>query len=113
MKEITIYGDNSQTRTFCHVSDSIEVTVKIFETNLNVNDVANIDNDIVITVLELAQTIISLTNSKSNIIHLPALKEGNMTRRQTDITKMKNVLKRDLTPLKIGLQKLIDPGKFS
>ena len=71
MKEITIYGDNSQTRNFCHVSDSIEVTVKIFETNLYVNDVANIDNDIVITVLELAQTIISLTNSKSNIIHLP------------------------------------------
>lgn len=93
---------------FCHVSDSIDVTVKTSETNLYVNDIANIDNDIVITVLKLAQTIISLTNSKSNIIHLSALKEGDMTRSQLDITKMKNVIKRDLTPLKIGLQKLID-----
>ena len=51
------------------------------------------------TIKDLAELIIKLTNSKSKIVFLPPLKEGDMTRRQPDITKMKSVLERDLLPL--------------
>jgi UDP-glucose 4-epimerase len=58
-------------------------------------------------VLELAQTIINLTGSKSSIIHLPPLPEGDMTRRQPDIQSMKQLLKRDFISLEDGLKKII------
>jgi nucleoside-diphosphate-sugar epimerase len=64
-----------------------------------VNDVINVGNDILFTIKDLAELIIKLTNSKSKIVFLPPLKEGDMTRRQPDITKMKSVLERDLLPL--------------
>ncbi len=63
------------------------------------NDVINVGNDILFTIKDLAELIIKLTNSKSKIVFLPPLKEGDMTRRQPDITKMKSVLERDLLPL--------------
>ena len=49
-----------------------------------------------------------ILNSKSNIVHLPALKEGDMTRRCPDISKMKILLNRDLTPLEKGMSKVIE-----
>ncbi len=97
--DITIYGDGNQTRTFCFIDDNIEACIKIFEQNLFVNDVINVGNDILFTIKDLAELIIKLTNSKSKIVFLPPLKEGDMTRRQPDITKMKSVLERDLLPL--------------
>ena len=48
-----------------------------------------------------------ISDSKSEIIHLPALKEGDMNRRCPDISKMKNILKRDLITLEVGLRNLI------
>ena len=76
------------------------------------NDVINVGNDILFTIKDLAELIIKLTNSKSKIVYLPPLKEGDMTRRQPDITKMKSVLERDLLPLEDGLKKLIESGVF-
>ena len=61
---------------------------------------------------ELAEIIIKLTDSSSEIVHLPALVDGDMTRRQPDITKMKKLLKRDLLPLEEGLKKLIKNTKY-
>lgn len=110
--DITIYGDGNQTRTFCFIDDNIEASIKIFEQNLFVNDVINVGNDILFTIKDLAELIIKLTNSKSKIVFLPPLKEGDMTRRQPDITKMKSVLERDLLPLEDGLKKLIESGVF-
>lgn len=110
--DITIYGDGNQTRTFCFIDDNIEASIKIFEQNLFVNDVINVGNDILFTIKDLAELIIKLTNSKSKIVYLPPLKEGDMTRRQPDITKMKSVLERDLLPLEDGLKKLIESGFF-
>jgi nucleoside-diphosphate-sugar epimerase len=110
--DITIYGDGNQTRTFCFIDDNIEASIKIFEQNLFVNDVINVGNDILFTIKDLAELIIKLTNSKSKIVYLPPLKEGDMTRRQPDITKMKSVLERDLLPLEDGLKKLIESGVF-
>lgn len=104
---ITLYGDGLQTRSFCYVDDNIDTCIKAMESNQCVNDVINVGSDKEMTILELAQTIIRVTNSKSEIIHLPALEEGDMTRRCPDTTKMKNVLARDLMPLEEGIQKLV------
>lgn len=106
--DITIYGDGKQTRTFCFIDDNIEATTNAFYKKLIVNDVANIGGDIETTILELAQTIIRLTNSKSKIIHLPSLEEGDMTRRRPDTTKMKQLLQREPILLEEGLKKLLE-----
>jgi nucleoside-diphosphate-sugar epimerase len=111
-KAITVYGNGLQTRTFCYIDDNITATLNALEKNLYVNDVINMGNDHITTVLELAQIIIKLTNSQSKIVHLPPLPEGDMTRRQPDNTKMRELLGRELLPLEIGLQKVIANGKF-
>lgn len=111
-KDITVYGNGLQTRTFCYVNDNIDATINALEKDLFVNDVVNIGNDKITTVVELAQIIIELTNSKSKIVHLPPLPEGDMTRRQPDNTKMRMLLNRELLPLKEGLKKVIANGKF-
>ncbi len=111
-KDINIYGDGSQTRTFCYIDDHLEATVNAFYNNLIVNDVANIGTDNEISVLELAKLIIKLTNSQSKIIHAPQLKEGDMTRRKPDITKMKMLLQRDPTPLETGIKAIISNSQF-
>lgn len=106
-KDITIYGDGSQTRTFCYINDNIDACLNAFYQDLIVNDVANIGSDYEITILDLARKIISLTESSSQIVFLPALKEGDMTRRCPDISVMKQLLQRKMTPLDEGIQRLI------
>jgi UDP-glucuronate decarboxylase len=104
---IYLYGTGLQTRSFCFVDDNVATCVKILNENLCVNDVINIGSDVEQTILSLAETIIKLTNSRSKIIHLPALEEGDMARRCPDNTKMKQVLSRELISLEEGLLKLI------
>ena len=111
-KDITLYGDGKQTRTFCYIDDNIDACVNAFYDNKIVNDVVNIGSDAEITISDLAKTIIKLTKSKSKIIHLPPLKEGDMTRRKPDIKKMRELLSRKLTPLETGIKKLIDNTHF-
>jgi UDP-glucose 4-epimerase len=106
-QDITIYGDGSQTRTFCYIDDNIDACLNAFYNNEIVNDVANIGNDYEITILDLARKIIEVSGSKSKIIFLPALKEGDMTRRCPDITVMKKLLDRRMTSLEEGIIKLI------
>ena len=62
-KDITIYGDGSQTRTFCFIEDHLDATMNAFYNNLLVNDVANIGSDNEMSMLELAKFIIKHTNS--------------------------------------------------
>lgn len=107
-QDITIYGDGSQTRTFCYIDDNIEATKRIFEENLHLNDIVNIGSGIEVSVLDLAKKVISITGSSSKIIHLPALEEGDMTRRQPDNSKMLNVLGRSLKPVDEGISILAD-----
>ncbi len=111
-QDITIYGDGSQTRTFTYVDDTVDTCVKIMKDNLLENDVINIGSDKLMTVLELARLVIKLTNSKSNIVHLPPLKEGDMTRRQPDNSKMKEILKRDLISIEEGIKRMISDKKY-
>lgn len=106
-KDITVYGDGSQTRTFCYIDDNIDATLKCFYEEQNINDVVNIGSDKETSILELAKIVKSITRSTSQIIHLPALKEGDMTRRQPDNSKMTALLGRDLIPLEEGIKKVI------
>ncbi|PNW26182.1 NAD-dependent epimerase/dehydratase family protein [Formosa algae] len=105
---ITIHGDGLQTRSFCYIDDTVETCIKAMTEGKHINDVLNVGNDVEMTILDLVQTIKDLTQSTSEIIHLPALKEGDMRRRCPDSTKMKQVLQRELTPLTVGLQHLIE-----
>ena len=109
---ITIYGNGSQTRTFCYVDDNIDTTIACLRLNLCVNDVMNVGNDEETTVKELAERVIQATGSASKITFLPALKEGDMTRRRPDITKMKSILGRELTRLDEGLKKTLENKMF-
>ncbi len=107
-KDITIHGDGLQTRTFCHVQDNVDATITMLENDLHVNDVVNLGSDIAVTIKELAEAVIQSTGSISNIEHLAPLPEGDMRRRQPDISKMNAILQRDLMPLKDGLEKCVE-----
>ena len=111
-KDIPIYGDGSQTRTFTYVDDTIEVCNKIFENKLLTNDVINIGNDELMTVKDLAQLTIKITNSSSKIVYLPPLKEGDMTRRQPDNSKMREILNKKLINIEEGLKLMRKDERF-
>jgi nucleoside-diphosphate-sugar epimerase len=106
-RDITIYGDGMQTRTFCYISDNIEACVNEFYNKKFVNDVINVGSDKETTILELAQLIIEITGAKSKLVYLPPLKEGDMTRRRPDIGKMKLLINHELTTLRDGLIQII------
>ncbi|MDB4112507.1 NAD-dependent epimerase/dehydratase family protein [bacterium] len=103
-KDITIYGDGSQTRSFLHVDDNVEFTINILEKKKLLNDVVNVGSDIEIKIIDLANLIIKILQSKSNIIFLPPLKEGDMTRRKPDTSKMKEVYGKEIISLEEGIQ---------
>lgn len=104
---ITLYGDGTQTRTFCYIDDNIEATLKIFKEGLHINEVVNIGSHIETPIIELARRVIDITGSKSVIKHLPPLEEGDMTRRLPDNSKMLKVLGRDLLPLDEGIRNVL------
>ena len=111
-EDIPIYGDGCQTRTFCYIDDNIDACLNAFYQEEFVNDVVNIGSDQETKIIDLANLIVELTGTGSRIMSLPPLKEGDMKRRMPDINKMKKLLDRDLVPLRIGLQKIIDDPRF-
>lgn len=106
-QDIMIYGDGFQTRTFCFIDDNIEVTLKILRDNLAVNEVVNVGSDIETSILDLAKLIIAKTNSTSKIVHLPALIEGDMSRRKPNNAKMRAILGKDLIKLEEGISMIL------
>ncbi len=110
-RDITIYGDGQQTRTFCFIGDNTDACIRAMREDLFVNDVVNIGNDNTITILDLAKCIIRISNSKSKIVHLEPLAEGDMTRRQPDITNMKKLLNRPFVSLEDGLNQILSLRK--
>lgn len=111
-EDLTIYGDGSQTRTFTYVTDTVSVCNKIFENKLLVNDVINIGNDELMTIKDLAELTIRLTGSSSNIAYLPPLKEGDMTRRQPDNRKMREILEKKLISVEEGINLMLNDQRF-
>ncbi|MEE2721150.1 MAG: UDP-glucuronic acid decarboxylase family protein [Pseudomonadota bacterium] len=84
-EDITVYGDGSQTRSFCYVDDLIEAFVRIMETEDEFVGPINIGNPGEFTILELAEKVIAMTGSDSNIINMP-LPKDDPTQRQPDIS---------------------------
>ncbi|MCB0821949.1 MAG: SDR family oxidoreductase [Bacteroidales bacterium] len=107
-EDITIYGDGSQTRSFCYVDDLLEGMVRLMNTPDAFTGPVNIGNPGEFTILELAQNVIELTNSKSKIINQPLPADDPM-QRQPDITIAKKELGWEpKIPLQEGLIKTIE-----
>jgi UDP-glucuronate decarboxylase len=106
-KDITLFGDGLQTRTFCYIDDNTDACLNAFRTGDVVNDVVNIGSDQEITIKALAELIIDITGSSSRIVHLPPLEEGDMTRRMPDVTRMNSLLGRSPLPLREGLERIL------
>jgi len=107
-EDITIYGDGSQTRSFCYVDDLIEGMCRLMDTDDSVTGPVNIGNPNEFTIAELAENVIRLTQSSSNIIRMP-LPQDDPKQRQPNITKAKEVL--DWHPtieLESGLERTIE-----
>ena len=105
-EDITVYGDGSQTRTFLYVDDNIEACLNVHRHDLECETI-NIGNDEEMTNLELAHRIIAATGSRSKVVHLPPLAEGDMAGRRPDIARMRAVLGRTLTTLEEGVAKML------
>ena len=89
-EDITVYGDGTQTRSFCYVSDLIDGIIKTMETN-DITGPINLGNPSERTVLNLAELIIKMTNSSSKIIY-KSLPKDDPVRRKPDITLAKEIL---------------------
>jgi len=104
---ITIYGDGSQTRSFCYVDDLIEVIVRMMNSAPGFAGPVNIGNPGEFTMIELAQLVIELTNSSSKLVHLP-LPADDPKQRRPDISLAKKELGWEPTiPLRDGLARTI------
>ena len=105
-EDLTIYGDGTQTRSFSYVSDTVAGIIAMM--NSRYYEVFNIGNPYEITVEELAETILKLTDSKSKIIYKP-LPNDDPKQRRPDITKAKDKLNWEpKVDLKTGLTSTID-----
>ena len=103
---LTVYGDGSQTRSFCYVSDLIDGIVRLSRSNEALP--VNIGNPNEFTILECAQTVLEVTGSKSELRFEP-LPTDDPTRRKPDITKAKEILGWEpKIQLKEGLEKSLD-----
>jgi len=106
-EDITVYGDGKQTRSFCYVSDLVRGMVDFMNQNQSLGPI-NLGNDGEFTILELAEKIIKLTNSKSRIVFKP-LPEDDPMQRKPDLTLARKIIRYEPTiPLEEGLIKTIE-----
>ena len=107
-RDLTIYGDGSQTRSFCYVDDLVDGLVRLMDSPDPVIGPINIGNPTEFSMLQLAKTVVDLTGSRSKIVHRP-LPTDDPRQRQPDITKAKDLLDwRPSTDLNAGLIKTIE-----
>ena len=105
-RDLTVYGEGSQTRSFCFVSDLVEGLYRLLMSEQNYP--VNIGNPNEMTIKEMANKILQATNSKSKIIHVP-LPEDDPKIRQPDITRAKKYLDWEpLVSLDQGLQSTLE-----
>ena len=107
-KPITMYGDGHQTRSFCYVDDLIEGLISFMNTPDEVTGPINLGSPAELSILELAEKVVELTNSKSEIRFEP-LPHDDPRQRQPDITLARQVLRWEpKVPLEQGLKKTIE-----
>ena len=107
-QDITLYGDGSQTRSFCYVDDLVDGLIRLMATAHEVTGPINLGNPGEFTIRQLAETIIELTDSSSNVVFRP-LPEDDPKQRQPDLTRAKAALGwQPTTKLHDGLRMAID-----
>lgn len=107
-RDITIYGDGSQTRSFCYCDDLVEGFIRLMASPDDITGPINLGNPGEFTMLQLAETVLRLTDSKAKLVFLP-LPADDPRQRQPDITKARAIL--DWQPtiaLEAGLLRTID-----
>jgi len=90
-RDITIYGDGAQTRSFCYVDDLVDGLVRLMKTSDVVTGPVNLGNPVEFSILELASKVVALTASRSRIVHRP-LPDDDPRQRRPDISKAKELL---------------------
>ena len=104
---ITVYGDGTQTRSFCYVSDLVDGLVRLMAADDEVTGPVNLGNPGEFTILELAEMVINLTNSPSSIAYA-SLPADDPVQRRPDITRARELLGwQPRIPLEKGLQRMI------
>jgi dTDP-glucose 4,6-dehydratase len=104
-EDITVFGDGSQTRSFCYVDDLIEGIHRLLHSNEPLP--TNIGNPSEMTILEFAKTVVELTGSRSKVVYRP-LPQDDPKQRQPDITKARRVLGWEpKVPLRQGLERTL------
>ncbi len=107
-RDITVFGDGLQTRSFCYVDDLVDGLIRMMNSSDAVTGPINIGNPKEFTMLELATLVIELTGTKSRIVHRP-LPQDDPRQRQPDISKANEALGwAPQTPLREGLMSTID-----
>jgi UDP-glucuronate decarboxylase len=107
-EDITVYGDGSQTRSFCYVDDMIDGIIKMMNSDDSITGPINLGNPVEIRIIDLAEMIIKLTNSKSKIVFKPLPQDDPMQRKPLiDLAKEK-LSWEPKTPLEEGLKKTIE-----
>jgi UDP-glucuronate decarboxylase len=102
-RDITVYGDGSQTRSFCYVDDTVDGLVRLMSTPPEVTGPVNIGNPAEFSILELAAMVIDLTGSHSRIVHRPR-PDDDPKQRRPDISRAQEMLDwKPRTALKDGL----------
>jgi nucleoside-diphosphate-sugar epimerase len=110
-EDLTVYGDGSQTRSFCYVDDEIKGILALLDSNER--GPINIGNPVEFTMMELSDIVLELTGSQSKIVYRP-LPEDDPVQRRPDITKARELLGWEPTvALRDGLIKTIDWFKKS
>jgi dTDP-glucose 4,6-dehydratase len=105
-EDVTVFGDGSQTRSFCYVSDLVDGIIRLMESKEH--GPINIGNPAEMTIRQIAETIIEMTGSKSTIVHKP-LPEDDPKVRRPDITRARTLLGWEpKVELREGLAKTID-----
>jgi UDP-glucuronate decarboxylase len=90
-KPITLYGDGSQTRSFCYVDDMVDGLVRLMESSDDVTGPLNLGNPAEFTIAELAEHVVSLTGSTAGVVHEP-LPADDPSRRRPDISAARSIL---------------------
>jgi UDP-glucuronate decarboxylase len=104
---LTLFGDGSQTRSFCYVDDTVQAMLLIMETSKEVTGPINVGNPVECTILQLANLILELTGSKSTLSFLPAGADDPLKRQPAINLAQKELAWQPQLELKEGLQKTI------
>jgi UDP-glucuronate decarboxylase len=107
-EDITVYGDGSQTRSFCYIGDMVDGLIKLMGTSDDFTGPVNLGNPSEINILELAEKVLKVTDSRSRIVFKP-LPQDDPIRRCPDITLARKILEwQPRVSLEEGLEKTVE-----